>query len=122
MATFDYTQARADALELIEFFGGKGQVILKGSAGGYDAKGNLTPDTDDIIYEGYITPLIGYKTAEIDGTAIQRGDNYVLFHSDDKPLISMTVTLGGEAFRIINVTTLSSITDITVITKLQLRK
>jgi len=122
MATFDYKQARLDAESLIKEFGAAGQVILKGSTGGYDEHGNIEPDTDGVIINGIITPLIGYKTTEIDGESIQHGDNYVLFHSEGVPKINMTVSMGGNTFRVIGVYALCSVGGVNVLTKLQLRK
>lgn len=122
MATFDYEQAREDAEALIAEFGDAGQLILKGSAGGFDAFGNVTTDTADLIISGTVTPLIGYKTREINDTSIKRGDSYVFFHSTGEPAINMTIEIGGDTFRVIDIYKLDSVGGINVFTKLQLRK
>lgn len=122
MAAFDYEQAREDAEALIVEFGAAGQLILKGSTGGFDAFGNVTADTADAIISGTVTPLIGYKTREINDTSIKRGDSYVFFHSTGEPTINMTIEIGGDTFRVIDIYKLGSVGGINVLTKLQLRK
>jgi hypothetical protein len=122
MANFDYSQARLDAQELIEFFGGAGVFVIEGSTGGYDEYGNVESPTGDVTLLGTVTPLIGYKQSEIDGESILRSDNYVFLHSDGLPEIGMTTTIGGDKYRIVDVTKLNSLESINIYTKLQLRK
>lgn len=119
--SFNYDKARDRTLKQITKYGASGQVILKGSSGGFDNSGNATPDTPDTIINGIITPLVQYKTAEIDDKSIQVEDAWVYFHSDSEPLIDMQTTLNSKTFRIIDVIKLSSVDDINIFTKLQLR-
>lgn len=120
--SFDYNRARALALKVITKYGKAGTVIEKGTTGGFDDSGNSTPDTPDTIINGTITPLVQYKTKEIDGKSILTGDSWVFFHSDIEPRINMQVTLNSKTFRIIETFPLSSVDDINIFRKLQLRK
>ena len=119
---FDYDDARATAKELIECFGGDGQLVLKGTSGGFDNDGNATPDTADSIIDGIITPLMKYTTMEINGKSILENDAWVFFHSDETPLVNMQITLNGKTFRVVDTGELSSVDDVTIYNKLQLRK
>ena len=122
MATIDYTAKRATAERLIKKFGDSADFILKGSTGGYDAYGNVTDDTDDIIISGTITPLLSYSTAEIDGEAILASDSYAYFYSDTAPEIGYTVTINGDEFRVISIKELTSVDGINIYRRIQLRK
>jgi len=122
MAGFDYSQARLDAQDLIELFGGTGVFLIEGSTGGYDEYGNVEEPTADVTILGTVTPLIGYKTSEIDGESILRTDNYVFFHSDSLIEIGMVTSIGGDKYRVVDVTKLDSSESINIYTKLQLRK
>lgn len=118
---FDYNEARETALELIEFFGQPGTVVKKGTTGGQDAWGDPKPDEPDVTINGIITPLLQYKTKEIDDTNIKRGDSFVFFHSDTSPEINMQTTINGKTFRIVDTIVLNSVDDINIFRKLQLR-
>lgn len=120
--SFNYNDARNSAEEIITFFGKPGQVIKKGvPSGGFDDNGDPISSTPDEIINGIITPLLRFKKSEIDGSAIKIGDTFVFFHSDSEPLIDMQVTLNSKTFRIIDIITLSSVDDINVFRRLQLR-
>ena len=119
---FDYNDARETALEIISEFGKAGVVTKKGTTGGTDAFGNVTPDVPDINISGIITPLLQYKSAEIDGESIKRGDSYVLFHSDVAPEIGYQTNVNGVVMRVVDTYTLDSVDDINVFRKLQLRR
>lgn len=119
--TYNYTRARKIALRQITKYGGAGQVILQGVTGGYDNSGNVIANTPDTIINGTITPLVDYKTSEIDGESIKKGDAWVYFHSDSDITVNMQTTLNGTTFRILAVKTLSSVGGIEIFTKLQLR-
>lgn len=119
---FDYVDARQAAEEIINDFGKPGQVIKKGvPSGGFDNNGNPIPPTPDVIIDGIVTPKLDFKKSEIDGTAIQRGDSFAFFHSDTKPEIDMQITLNSTTFRIISIKDLTSVDDINVFIRLQLR-
>ena len=123
MARFDYGKMRALAQKLIDKFGGEAQFIKAGQQGGYDPDtGNQTPDTPPVTIDGLSTPLLSYKSSEIDGTVIKMGDGYVFFHSDIEPEIDMKITLNGDTFRAINLTKLTSVQGVKVVCKVQLRR
>lgn len=118
---FDYDGARAEAFALISEYGEAGQVVLKGTKGGFDSEGNATPDVPDVVIDGTITPLLQYRTREIDGTNILSGDTFVFFHSETAPEINMQVTINSKTLRIINIYKLDSVGGVNVFRKLQLR-
>ncbi len=118
---FDYSGARAEAFALIAEYGAAGQAIKKGTTGGYDSEGNVTPDIPDVAIDGTVTPLLQYKTREIDGSSIQMGDSFVFFHSETAPEINMQITINSKTLRIVDIYKLDSVGDINVFRKLQLR-
>lgn len=120
--TFDYAQARALALRVITKYGGPGSVVRKGISGGFDDNGVVAADTPDFTIDGTITPLIQYKTNEIDNSSILQGDAWVFFDSTTEPEVGMHVTLNSRTFRIVKVFPLSSVDDVNIFRKLQLRK
>ena len=120
--SYNFPAARAQAKRIITKFGKPGEVILKGVSGGFDDNGDVTPDTPDTIIKGTITPLIQFKTKEIDGESILKGDSWVYFDSDTEPQINMQITLNGKTLRIIQTFPLSSVDDVNIFRKLQLRK
>ncbi len=122
MATFDYSKALLVAKGLIVKFGSSGSFILSGNTGGYDDSGNVIAATDDNVIEGTITPLLQYKTSEIDGQNILMGDSYVFFDSDTPPEIGYHTTINGDILRAVDVTSLTSVDGVRVYTKIQLRK
>ena len=119
----DYQRSRNTALKLITKDGGHGELIKSGSTGGYNEYGDIEPDTPDIIINGVITPKLSYKSADIDGTTILKSDCYVFFHTDSAtPIeVNMQTVLNGELFSVVHISTLESLNDIRVLTKLQLR-
>jgi len=119
--SFNYSEARSRAEKIITKFGSAGIVILKGSSGGFDDNGDATPDTPDTTINGIITPLVKYKTSEIDDKSIQNGDAWVFFHSDSDITINMQTTVNSKTFRVVDVIKLSSVDDINIYTRLQLR-
>ena len=124
MAAFDYDKARVVAKGLIEKFGQSGSVIKKGAAVSEpDQWGDIvTVSTPDIVISGTTTPLLQYKSSEIDGTRIKSGDSYVFFHSELDPEINMLTTVNGVTFRIQDMSTLDSVDGINIFRKLQLRR
>ena len=119
---FNYSKVRDTAKRIITNFGGAGQVIKKGiPSGGFDDNGDSIAATADVTISGIITPLLRFKKSEIDGSAIQTDDTFVFFHSDTAPEIDMQITLNSKTFRIIDIVTLSSVDDINVFRRLQLR-
>lgn len=119
---FDYQKARETALKIIAKYGAPGSVVKKGTTGGFDSKGDSKADVPDSTIYGTVTPLVQYKTSEIDGSKIQVGDAWVFFHSNTPPAIEMQTTINGKTFRIIDIVKLSSVDDINIYQKLQLRK
>lgn len=119
---FDYVAARQAAKDIITEFGAAGSVVKKGvSGGGFDNNGDPLTDSPDVTITGIITPLLRFKRAEVDGSAIQVNDSFVYFHSDTAPEIDMQVTINSVTLRIIDIKTLSSVDDINIFRKLQLR-
>lgn len=119
---FDYTGARQVAESIINEFGAAGSVVKKGTKGGYDNSGNLTPDVPDVTITGIITPLLRFKQHEVDGQNILATDSYVFFHSDDAPTIGMQTTLNGDVYRVVDIKKLDSVGNVNVYRRLQLRK
>lgn len=119
---FDYADARETAENIIKNFGQAGTFTLIGNTGGFDENGDIVVPTADVIITGTITPLLRYKKYEVDGDSIQKGDNFVFFHSTTAPLINMQTTLNSESFRVVKAETLTSVDDINVYRKIQLRK
>lgn len=122
--SFDYDDAREIAKEIISDYGSPSSVIKKGSTGGFDSGGNVSPASPDLSIEGIITPLVSYKTHEIDGKAIITGDAWAFFYteSDVEIKIDMQTTINGKTFSVKGIKSLSSVEDVNIYTKLQLRK
>lgn len=122
--SFDYEDARETAKELIEEYGNDSVLVKKGTTGGFDSGGNVAPDVPDVDIIGIITPLISYKNAEIDGETIIKGDAWAFFYTESAiPIeIDMQVTINGKTFSIKGIGSLSSVDDINIYTRLQLRK
>lgn len=120
---YDYAAARKLALKVITKFGAPGSVVKKGvSGGGFDNNGDPIPDSPDITILGTVTPLVRFKTREINDTTIKSGDSYVFFHSDVEPEIDMQITINFDTFRIVDLIDLSSVNDENIFRRLQLRK
>lgn len=122
MSAFDYVNAHSVAVNLIAKFGQSASVVKKGNASGFDGSGNILATTADTTIIGTVTPLLKYKQSEIDGESVLMGDSYVFFDSSVTPEIGMMITINSIQFRIINITTLTSVDDINVYRRLQLRK
>lgn len=121
--SYDYAAARKLALKVITKFGAPGSVIKKGvSGGGFDDNGDVIPDSPDVTILGTVTPLVRFKTKEINDTTIKAGDAYVFFHSDTAPEIDMQITINFDTFRIVDLIDLSSVDDVNIFRRLQLRK
>lgn len=119
---YNYVAARKTMLRVITKYGQPGFVILKGTKAGPDDAGDTVPATPDTLINGKITPLVQYKTNEIDGVSILQGDAWVYFHSDTVIDIDMQTTVNGKTFRIVGTFPLSSVDDINIFQRLQLRK
>ena len=122
--SFDYDDARETAKELIECFGASSSLVKKGTTGGFDEGGNAESDSPDITIDGIITPLVKYKTHEIDGKTIITGDAWAFFYTESTVEIEvdMQATINGKTFSVKGVEILSSVDDINIYTRLQLRK
>jgi len=119
---FDYAEARETAENIITNFGQAGTFTLRGDTGGYDENGDVIAPSADTVITGTITPLLRYKKHEIDGESIRIGDNFVFFHSTTAPTINMQTTVNSESFRVVKVEILTSVDDINVYRKIQLRQ
>lgn len=122
---FDFAEARLDAVEIIEEFGGDGSIVSKGSSGGFTQSGSVLADSADTEILGKTSPLMSYKNNEIDGKSIIMGDSFIYFQSitnTEKIEVDMQTTLNNKTFRIKKVEDLSSIANVNVYYKLQLRK
>ena len=120
---FDYSEARAAAEALIGEFGESATLSKPGTDAGYD------PNTGDPIQSipgsyvtGLVTPLLSYKSTEIDGELIQAGDSFCFFHSDEAPEIGMALTINGHDWRVVSIVDLTSVDGVNVFRKLQLRR
>ena len=122
MAAFDYANANAVAARLITKFGQTGEVVKEGNDSGWDSSGNATPATSGFVTNGIVTPLLQYKKFEIDGEHVLATDSYVFFDSSTAPEIGMMITINAQQFRVVNVTIMTSVDDIKVYLKMQLRK
>lgn len=120
--TFNYDKANATAKKIINKYGGAGSLIKKGTTGGFDSGGNTKPDSPDVAIDGIITPLVKYKSNEIDGETIIKGDSWVFFQSASLVEIDMQTTINNKTFSVKGIETLSSISDINIFQRLHLRK
>ena len=121
MSKFDYDNSRLTAEKLITKFGQPNTVKIKGNDGGFDEFGDPIPPVPDTFINGITTPLLQYKSAEIDGETIQYDDSYIFFHSDIAPEIGNHTEINGKIFRVVDLMTLTSVDNINVYRKLQLR-
>ena len=121
---YNYNKAREQAKKIISKFGSASSLVRKGLTGGFDSEGNVEADSPDILINGIATPLVSYTSKEIDGTSIISGDAWVLFHTDSATIIEidMQITINSKTFSVKNIERLSSVGDINIYTKLQLRK
>ena len=120
--SFNYTKARSTAKKIIKKYGNDGTVVTKGTTGGFDSSGDPKADVPDSTIYGIITPVVKFKTAEIDGETIKKGDGWVFFHSNTEVVPDMQTTINGETFRVKGVGVLSSVDDIEIYQRLHLRK
>jgi hypothetical protein len=121
--TYNYPASRKQAQRIISKFGAPGSVVKKGEpGGGFDVNGDPVAASPDVTLFGTVTPLVRFKTGEIDGTTILKGDSWVFFNSETSPEIDMQITLNFETFRIVDLEKLTSVDDINVFRRLTLRK
>ena len=122
--SFNYTKARATAKKIITKYGAANSLVKKGNTSGKDKDGDPIADTPDISIAGIITPLVQYKTSELDGDSIISGDAWAFFYTESiVPIeIDMQATVNGKTFSIKGIKRLSSVDDINVYTRLNLRK
>ena len=120
---FDYSEARATAEALIGEFGESASLIRKGNDAGFDVNtGDPIPAVPDYQIDGVVTPLLSYKSTEVDGELIQTGDSYCFFHSTEAPVIGMSLTINGHDWRVVSIVDLTSVEGVNVFRKLQLRR
>lgn len=119
---FDYDSASKRASKIIKKWGSSGSLVKEGQKGGYDSEGNETPDVPDVIIVGTITPIINYKSHEVDGDLIINGDGWCLFDSEEEPQIGMITTVGSKTWRLEEIRPLESPTGIVIRNLLHLRK
>jgi len=121
---FNYTGARKRAKKIITKYGEDSSLVKKGITSGKDRDGDPIANTPDITIIGIITPLIEYETKEIDGKSIIVGDAWAYFHTESNIdiEIDMQTTINSKPFSVKGIETLSSVDDINIYTRLQLRK
>jgi hypothetical protein len=122
MAAFDYSKAHTVAKDLIEKFGASATVVDLGNTGGFDISGNVLAPESNTNIAGTVTPLLRFRQSEVDGDSVLMSDSYVFFDSTTAPEVDMTITINSELYRIIEVTTLDSVSGVNVYRRLQLRK
>ena len=122
--SFDYAKARATAKKIISKFGQTSSLVKKGTTGGFDEGGNAEADSPDITIDGIITPLVSYKDNEVDGESIIIGDAWAFFYTEStvEIKVDMQATVNGKTFSVKGIKRLSSVDDINIYTRLQLRK
>ncbi len=120
--SFNYSGARSTAQTLIAKFGQSVPLITKGNTGGYDDSGNVLAPTPDTQITGTTTPILRYKSHDVDGSSILTSDGYVFYHSASQAEKGMYITISGDELRVVRVTELKSVGGISILTKLQLRK
>lgn len=120
---FDYSEARATAEALIGEFGESATLVKPGTDAGYDPNtGDPIPSIPGSYVNGLVTPLLSYKSTEVDGELIQTGDSYCFFHSTEAPVIGMILTVNGHDWRVVSIVDLTSVDGVNVFRKLQLRR
>lgn len=120
---FDYNKARDTAQRLIDKFGAAGSFVKGGSNGGYDDYGRPIPPEPDITINGLVTPILSFKSSEIDGDSILSTDGYVFFHSETAPGIGYFQTQNGVKYRFISMLSeITSVDGVNVFRKIQVRK
>lgn len=117
-----YDSGRVLAEKLITKFGAPATVYTPAVDGGTDGLGRPIPSTPRVDINGIATGTLNYNQNEIDGTVIQSGDCYVLFHTDGEPEVGMQHDANGNTYRIMDVYKLESRDDVVALIKLQLRR
>lgn len=121
--SFDYNKSRATAEKLITKFGQAGEFVLSGDTGGYDDFGDPLPAQPDVVISGIVTPLLSFKTNEVDNENILASDSYVLFHSETAPEVGYEHTQNGVTYRMVAMMKeLTSVDGVNVFRKIQLRR
>ncbi len=117
-----YDNGRLLAERLITKSGAPATVYTPAISGGTDGLGRPLPSTPRVDIDGIATGTLNYNQNEIDGTVIQLGDCYVLFHTDGEPEIGMQHDVNGNTYRIMSIYKLESRDNVTALIKLQLRR
>ncbi|MCP4280978.1 MAG: hypothetical protein GY776_13375, partial [Alteromonas sp.] len=115
MAT-NYAGFRSLAERLIASSGQSVPLITKGNTGGYDDSGNVLAPTPDTSITGTTTPILRYKSHDVDGSSILTSDGYVFYHSNSQAEKGMYITISGDELRVVRVTELKSVGGISVLT------
>ncbi|HHZ69083.1 MAG TPA: hypothetical protein EYN54_02110 [Methylococcaceae bacterium] len=121
---FDYPDARNDAKELIEEFGGIGSVFVPAiPAGERQDDGTFSTGTPEITTVGIITLRLPVTTFEVNGGNIQQGDWYVFFqHNTTNTVeIGMFTTINGVTHRIVEISDITSLEGVNVSLQLFIR-
>lgn len=118
---YDYEEGQLRAAELFLYYGGNVQFTIKGVEGGYDDDGNAIVPQPETTIEGLATPVVNFKTSEVDGKTILMGDGYCFYQGDDDIAIGAQLTTGSKTYRVIASNVLSSINGITIFQKLHVR-
>jgi len=122
MVAFNYTNARLTATKLITKFGEAANFVIKGNDGGYDDDGNVIAPQPDTNISGIVTPLLRYKSKEVNETTILTGDTYVFFDSNNDVPVGAVITINGDTLRAVNSEELTSVSGVNVYRKIQLRR
>jgi len=117
---YNYTRARARSLRQIKKYGGANQVYSSPVSSGMDSSGDPIETPDQIVVDGFSTPLASYKAHEINDDILAT-DSWVYFDSDDVPAIDMLITVSGVEFRIHDISAIESPDGDLIVRKLQLR-
>lgn len=117
MATFDYDDARATALELLKEFGNDLTLVREDNTpANYDPITGTYPDNPDIILFG-TGVLLNFKKNEIDGTNVQVTDRKLLYQGDALEIGDLF-----NSWRVHNFMNLDPDESGTILTTAQMRK
>ena len=120
MDKLDYDAAKADAGEMVSFYGDSGE-FTRTEGGGIDPFTGAESTGVITTLSGTVSPVVFYKAREIDGTVIQQGDGYVFFHGPRLGIGDIT-SLNGQDYRVINIEKIESVSNTLVYQKVQVRR
>lgn len=121
MAKFDYEDARDTAKALIDEFGANGAFVTPAANGGIDAATGDPTGASPITKNGVVTPIFDYEVNEINGTSVLSGDGKAFFYGA-VPSIGDTHVQNDQTWRVVGLTSFTSVDGILVYVQVQLRK